>query len=262
MICFVAGKRDITETISRIGESYPTLATNVRFIEYSQLLSMETLPTGTYVFTDTLAMYPPRRELAMLVERQMLEHHNKFRILNPPSLAPQMADGLDGKPLSQVNLHSIELPLVARNCTFAAERSTEIEGQENLSLYLAEMILNGIDSDRIMLAPPRDLVSIALHYGGRCIDLGKPSSLSAEIVAKGGLDVFCLATAEQNGKDYVQAVTNRLTDILPSAKRHAPLCQEVTEAILALDTVAPADPIPLGLGWESLARAMKLTSPS
>lgn len=84
MVYFVAETWSIQQATTTIAEGYPELVKMVRCVEYSQLLSLDSLPSGTYIFTGTIDFDADRGELAMLVEKRMRQWDGKFRILNSP----------------------------------------------------------------------------------------------------------------------------------------------------------------------------------
>jgi hypothetical protein len=264
MVCFVADALSIEETSSRIADSYPGLAASVRFLENSQLLGMESAPTGTYVFTDMIHSEESRRNLAILVERKLMEHLDMFRILNSPlsSGRAKLAfwAGLKGVPLTGARLKALTRPLLVRSMTELGESVAEVSDNEELSALLGERVLNGDDPKVLALVPPSSATAIALVYGDGCLTLAGNAPPTPTFINQFGLDVFGVEYSVAESRESATAIGDRLTDLFPRCRPNTQLSQAITEAVRGLDTVRSNKVVALSIGWEEMSKALKLST--
>lgn len=261
MVYFIAETWAIQQATATIAEGYPELVRFVRCIEYSQLLSFDSLPFGTYIFTGTVDFNADRRELAMLVEKRVRQWDGKFRILNSPflgrnvdlrlkeSLAGELVTDVRSFPKGETAFQKINAP---GSTGFA-------DNAEELALALTDQILSGTDPNRIALLQADEVKNQVLIYGQNCLSLAGNQPISSHFAAKFGLDIFSL---EFTDKSNAIAISDRLGDILPPTRPGSPLSRYITEAVSALDTIRDSSSVSIGLSWQSLATAIGLKSSS
>lgn len=257
MVYFIAETWAIQQTTATIAEGYPELVSMVRCVEYSQLLSLDSLPAGTYIFTGTVDFDADRRELAMLVEKRMRQWDSKFRILNSPfqsrNVDIRFKESLAGELLTDVRtLLKDETTLQKIN---APGSKGFANNAEDLALALSDLILSGTDPSRIALLQADEVTNQVLIYGQNCLSLAGNQPISSNFAAKFGLDIFSLEFTSQ-GKAI--AISDRLGDVLPPTKPGSPLSRYITEAVSALDTIRDSSSVSIGLIWQSLATAIGL----
>lgn len=250
----------------RVSQDYPGLTDGVRFVEYSQLLSLAELPPGTYIFTDTITFDARRRELAVLVEKRMLERGNAFRILNSPFRGSQARARFEhlfpGQFLARAKFKSRQLGEIKNRYlveSVAVDLDSEVDDE---AAHLADVLLDGGNPDHLGLTANLPIDSIEFIFADRRLSIGGTDPLPKQAIDSFGLDVFAVGRATQNGLAHFVAIGDSVFDILPSQGGDTSLARAITESIIGLDTVKSGAPIPLNVGWEAIAKAMRLKSPS
>lgn len=265
MVYFVADSRSIQEATSNFSEGYPELAGIARFIEYSQLLSLNALPSGSYIFAGTVDFDDDRRELSILVERHMRQQGDQFRVFNSPlqsgTVSDQFKTCFAGILLCDARIKIVHWPRTVQPIYRLGHREVA-EDSDELPLYIAELVLRGLNPQEIGLFESLEEVSHLLVYSSLCMKLDGPTLVCPTIPSAFSLDVFSLEVAVVGGKEGVIAISDRLTDILPPTKSGSSLSQAITSAVLELNTVRTSDPALSRWNWQSLGASLGLRNPA
>lgn len=261
MVYLVAETWSIQQATTTIAEGYPELVRIVRCVEYSQLLSLDSLPTGTYIFTGTIDFDADRRELAICVEKRMRQWDRRFRILNSPFLSREVSirfkESLGGELVADIR--TLPKHDIAYQKINVPGSKGFADNAEELALALSDLLLKGTDPSRIGLFQTEEVTNQVLIYGQSCLPLSCTKPISQSLATKFGLDVFSLEFTDQ---DKVVAISDRLGDILPPTKAGSHLSRYITETMATLDTIRDSSSVSIGPSWQSLAIAIGLKSSS
>jgi hypothetical protein len=268
MVYFIADAESIRAATARISMDYQGLESCVRFVEYSQLLSLGSLPAGTYVFTGTMLFEEGQRRLATLVEKELQSRPDRFRVLNSP-FRGKAARATFERLFTGEFLPKVKASDFDRDSDFDDRFNTESNGQsiddesfDDEWSFIAGLILDGSEPDRQAVSPPIWPMARAFLYSDTCVNLGTDYPLTPQFTGRFGLDVFAINySAEPEGRK-LSAMSDSLLNLLPSTGGETPVARAITEAIIKLDTITHSEPVSIRVGWESMARALELKSAS
>ena len=265
MVCFIADQSAIQRATRTLTDGYPQLVPAVRFVEYSQLLSLESIPPGTYVFTDTIKFDADRRTLAVLVEKQMRQWDSKYRIVNSPLMTREaiihLKENLAGRLMSDLKPASKLNATLVQNI-LAPGTGAPATDSADLASSISDLLLSGTDPSQIGLFKGELEPNHVLILGRSCLPLSGKVPVSSAFVAKFGMDFLSLEFTQVDGKEFAIALSDHLDDLFPATKAGSPISKAIAQAILSLDTPRESESISLKPSWQALAQAIDLKCPS
>ncbi|MBC8066425.1 MAG: hypothetical protein H7Y17_16455 [Chlorobia bacterium] len=265
MVYFVGDSLAIEEAMATISQGYPGLDRTARFIEYSQLLSLATLPSGTYVFTGTVDFDDGRRELSIQVERHMRQQGDKFRVLNSPLQSRAVSECFKtcfaGNLLSDASIKNVRGSRIVQPIHGLGHHEVAMDSDE-LPFCIAELVLRGVEPHEIGLFESLEGVTHVLIYSSLCMQLAGTSQISPTFASRFSLDVFGLEFAVIGKAERAIAISDRLADILPRTKPGSPIAMGITKAVLGLDSIQASDPVISRWNWQALGNSLGLKNPA
>lgn len=265
MIYFVADYVSMEAAARRLNEGYSALGDRVRFIEYSQLLTVDCLPGGSYIFTGTTSWNPEQAKLARYAEKVMDSSEGPFRIFNRPSALTSRSTNIHrwqaGRAVSAIHSEPSNYPCQLRTVDRHRPLRPACLDQNELAKDIAQVILEGLPLDSIRLVGSEVPTSQALLIGTQLVSTSGPGGLPTWIHAI-GFDVVSLEYQVNAQSPSIIVASDHLTDILPAIGSNTSLSDWLCAAYLQLEFLGPDDPTPLPTSMDELAAVLGISRPA